>query len=179
VKRGLTVLVVAVAGLAACGDDESSSGWIPGGPANPDVTASSTAVATGVTTPPAPTTIPAGVVTIVVGTTTAATGAPVATTPAATDEPDADNNHDNTDNTDSTDSGDGGGEILDLGVDQDQAAQQLRESFTAIGVDLSDDQVDCVLEQVTAVGGNATDFDQMLSIYGECGIDLASIMGGG
>src|SRR5687767_14917293 len=72
---------------------------------------------------------------------------------------------------------------VEVPENRDEAEQMIRDGLTAMGIDVTDDQIDCVVD---ASGDSGIDtaspeaLEQMVAAFEECGIDLqAAITGQG
>lgn len=75
---------------------------------------------------------------------------------------------------------------LDPNMSRDEAAQQFKDTFAQMGVEVTDDQVDCVLDGAEEAGLDASGtpdaeaLDQFMTLFTDCGIDIqAAVTGAG
>ena len=72
---------------------------------------------------------------------------------------------------------------VDMPENRDEAEQMIRDGLTAMGIDVTDDQIDCVVDASEDSGIDTASpeaLEQMMAAFEECGIDLqAAITGQG
>jgi hypothetical protein len=72
---------------------------------------------------------------------------------------------------------------VDIPQDREEAEQMIRDGLTAMGVEVTDDQIDCVMDASEDSGIDTASpeaLEQMMAAFEECGIDLqAAITGEG